>query len=1225
MKRIFCAVMATLWAACAAGPRLDGAAKLMADGNFAEAYVAYTNVIFAVEGEETPTDGDRAQALLDAARCVRKVSRLSEVEPLLEKARAERGEFPVRLACVQALGELPHTGRMVKGRFVRGEGWRGDYSSMERDRVVRLRWLEELMPAVAAQTRLRQRWFWNETVDALMMNGRDAECAWKLVDLTDLGAVPEVVRRGRWRWALHDFESAPAPVDGEGRPVFHAVPKSWSAAHTDGERWRAANAARAAVDETGRMRSAAALASFAARQFGVQTLGGEQNAAALVDDLASLADDETIARVANGVQRFKLPEDYCYIRLWELGANTAAIANEFEMRYQFARAAAIYEKTDRHDSAKRITAPGVRFEGRVPATSWKRRGTFTITHRNAAEILFSLQRIDAEKRLSEVRDFVKSGVVTNDWRATEWLRESYMQGESPEALAKYLAGEKMEWRVAVKQAAGHFDTRTEVAVPFDLEPGDYMLRAEAPGGGCVHSVLRVERLAVVKETVARNGWTGYRVVDAETGAPMAGVKLDAFMWSGDYYGGRPRGFKWKEYQAVTDEAGFAVLRGGSHGDAYYSGFVVCRAPDGSTAVVSTDHHGVPGLENPGRLRRGVIITDRPAYRPGDTIKYKMWARRREGHKEPLPKKGVCRLYMSGDGSGEPLMSEELTFDSFGGASGEFRLPADAKLGEYRLWYEGFEISTAVRVEEYRKPEFEVAVDAPKGALALGEKITATVRAKYYFGEPVKRGRANVTVRRSPRRADWHPVCEWDWLYGGGCCWYFYDSDWYAGPGRLSLSRVSPWQGYAPPGPAPETVATMTDVPLDENGEVKVVWDTSFARKLYGDVDQEYSIVASVMDESRRTIDGSGSVVARAEPFRVFAWTDRPRYRVGDTIEANSHVDGLDEDEIASRKWRLYELSASGEEPAGEGTGPRFSASKPGQYRISCEVTDVKGRTREGSRIITVSGAGDDGRAFRYAALELVPDKAFYAPGEKVRLAINTDYPGSTVFVKTRGGETQVVRMAPGAKTAEIGVDVTEGDKPNFYIEAWTVTADRCHTETREVMVPPADKIGHAAVEVEGGKDGVFKPGERVAATVRIFDHEGAPADASAVITVYDKAIDAIAGGSNVKELKTAFWSARRIWHTCFNGFEVGRESWGLRLKGDVMCHPLGLFGINGLVGFSLGEGVKLQGSVKTLPRAEEPRVTGAIARVAKMRVAATDEIEEESKGLSAGELEEVGS
>ena len=54
-----------------------------------------------------------------------------------------------------------------------------------------------------------------------------------------------------------------------------------------------------------------------------------------------------------------------------------------------------------------------------------------------------------------------------------------------------------------------------------------------------------------------------------------------------------------------------------------------------------------------------------------------------------------------------------------------------------------------RVEEYKKPEFEVKVEAPKEPVMLGEKITATIKAKYYFGAPVTERQGQVQGRCAP--------------------------------------------------------------------------------------------------------------------------------------------------------------------------------------------------------------------------------------------------------------------------------------------------------------------------------------------------------------------------------------------------------------------------------------------------------------------------------------------
>ncbi len=92
-------------------------------------------------------------------------------------------------------------------------------------------------------------------------------------------------------------------------------------------------------------------------------------------------------------------------------------------------------------------------------------------------------------------------------------------------------------------------------------------------------------------------------------------------------------------------------------------------------------------------------------------------------------------------------SRRTNTDAYGGLAGEFPLSKGATLGVYTS-----RSSTgrqpqlgggSFRVEEYKKPEFEVTVEAPKEPVTLGEKIKATIKAKYYFGAPVTQRQGQV--------------------------------------------------------------------------------------------------------------------------------------------------------------------------------------------------------------------------------------------------------------------------------------------------------------------------------------------------------------------------------------------------------------------------------------------------------------------------------------------------
>src|SRR5262249_5992868 len=139
--------------------------------------------------------------------------------------------------------------------------------------------------------------------------------------------------------------------------------------------------------------------------------------------------------------------------------------------------------------------------------------------------------------------------------------------------------------------------------------------------------------------------------------------------------------------------------------------------------------------------------------------------------------------------GEKVLSKAIIADAYGGLNGEFELPVDATLGMYQLYVVNYGGGN-FRVEEYKKPEFEGTIYAPKEVVMLGDKIKATLRAQYYFGSPVTKAKVSYKVLRSSYDAQWFPLGKWDWLYGPGYWWFAESYLWYPG-----------WQTWGCPRPA----------------------------------------------------------------------------------------------------------------------------------------------------------------------------------------------------------------------------------------------------------------------------------------------------------------------------------------------------------------------------------------------------------------------------------------
>ncbi|MBN2712177.1 MAG: alpha-2-macroglobulin, partial [Planctomycetes bacterium] len=278
---------------------------------------------------------------------------------------------------------------------------------------------------------------------------------------------------------------------------------------------------------------------------------------------------------------------------------------------------------------------------------------------------------------------------------------------------------------------------------------------------------------------------------------------------------------------------------------------------------------------------------------------------------------------------------------------------------------------------------------------------------------------------------------------------------------------------------------------------------------------------------------------------VYSWVDKGYYRVGETVQASFNAQTLDQKGVKGKgvlslmrvtydknnkpvesevqKWDLD----TGEDGRAE---LQLKASQAGQYRLSYKVTDARDHTIEGGYVFLVRGEGFDGREFRFNHIEIVTDKKEYAPGEKVRVMINTDKAGSSVllFLRPSNGaylRPEIINLVGKSVVHEI--EISKKDMPNFFVEAVTVADGQVHQETREIIVPPEKRVLNVEVLPDSAE---YKPGAKAKVKVKLTDFFGKPFVGSTVMTVYDKSVEYISGGSNVPAIRDFFWKWRRSHH-----------------------------------------------------------------------------------------------
>jgi hypothetical protein len=135
-------------------------------------------------------------------------------------------------------------------------------------------------------------------------------------------------------------------------------------------------------------------------------------------------------------------------------------------------------------------------------------------------------------------------------------------------------------------------------------------------------------------------------------------------------------------------------------------------------------------------------TDRPVYRPGQTVNFKAVLRQDDDLRYSLPATGTPVTVRVLDGRGNVLHTLTLATNDFGSVHGDFLVPDGAMLGKYRIETEinGLSDSQYFRVEDYRKPDYQVTVTSlqpeKQNRYVQGEDVKVQVHVAYYFGEPV---------------------------------------------------------------------------------------------------------------------------------------------------------------------------------------------------------------------------------------------------------------------------------------------------------------------------------------------------------------------------------------------------------------------------------------------------------------------------------------------------------
>ncbi|HXQ37751.1 MAG TPA: MG2 domain-containing protein, partial [Anaerolineales bacterium] len=129
-----------------------------------------------------------------------------------------------------------------------------------------------------------------------------------------------------------------------------------------------------------------------------------------------------------------------------------------------------------------------------------------------------------------------------------------------------------------------------------------------------------------------------------------------------------------------------------------------------------------------------MYTDRPIYRPGQTVYFRGVARQAFNGRYELPPINESPLVLR-DASGTQLSTVNMQLSPYGTFNGQFELPENAVPGYYTFENSTLEFYFSFQVAEYRRPEINLSVDFSSDEIKLGESSKANVSTQYFFDAP----------------------------------------------------------------------------------------------------------------------------------------------------------------------------------------------------------------------------------------------------------------------------------------------------------------------------------------------------------------------------------------------------------------------------------------------------------------------------------------------------------
>lgn len=535
--------------------------------------------------------------------------------------------------------------------------------------------------------------------------------------------------------------------------------------------------------------------------------------------------------------------------------------------------------------------------------------------------------------------------------------------------------------------------------------------------------------------------------------------------------------------------------------------LIAVSPDSSYAICNT---GSPSMFQR-EQDKFMIYTDRPVYRSGDKVFYKIIGKTRDERFTPQRNRRI--FYKIINRYNNKIVREAwVNLDEWGTAHDSVTIDESAGLGQFAIQAGPEEDNTydsgTFYVEQYRKPEYKVEVSPSKDYFINGDELEFKVEGKYFFGAPVKGGMVNF---------------------------HFYEK-------KLEDSASSYWWEEGQDNSASYNRLRLEGSKyLDENG----VASLKLAAGNYP-YDREITLEVSVIDQSNVSITerttvrvGRGEFYIKIKPAESFFRTDGKKTvaiqtlkQTGEPIKANVKID------VYRYIWKPYQRIYVHE------AKPRYSEkvttdakgnavislpakfADPGEYDIVATAQDRRDNRINASYLVWVYSPSGGEISSRFRNLELTVNKNEFQGDGEVTCLLKSRYSDGYVCLTVEGRDiyqSKVVKLQ--GNITPVTLKVNSAYAPNFYISGVMQRKRALYTDTQPISIPVKGTRLNISMKPDKEK---YRPGETASIAINAVDENGKPVLADISLGAVDEAIYSVRR-DNTPKMSDFFYAKISNW------------------------------------------------------------------------------------------------